>query len=64
LNKVILIFHDTISIAEFILQNKISGAEVNTREKALSAVLSEEEIEIACTAYRAILRTKFTASIN
>ena len=41
----------------FIVVNMVKNAEVNSTEQTLIAVLSSDQIAIACTKYGAILRT-------
>lgn len=53
---VILIFPDTLMMSDFIMQCRISNAEVNSRDLTLTAVLSEKQIEVACAKYQAFLR--------
>ena len=57
MQKVQLVFPDVAMLTEFIIRNKISHAEVNSRELSLTAFLSENEISIACTKYGGLLMT-------
>jgi hypothetical protein len=56
MQKVVLIFPDTIKLSDFIIKNQIGPVEVNTREQTLNAELEDEEILIACSEeYEAIV---------
>jgi hypothetical protein len=54
--KVILIFRDTDKMASFLINEKMSGVEVNTSESALSGILSKDQIDLACKSYGAYIR--------
>ena len=54
MNYTVLIFPDSTAIADFVLNNSISNAEVNSVEQKVTAPLSDEEILIACTEHDAI----------
>jgi len=55
MKQVVLIFPSTGSIADFISLNQVKGVLVDSVAQTLSAVLSDEEIAIACTHYGAEL---------
>jgi hypothetical protein len=57
MKKVVMIFPDNTSMANFIIREKIRGAEVNSFEKALVAVMNDQQIASAETLYGAILKT-------
>jgi hypothetical protein len=59
MNQAILIFPDSSSIADFLLENSISNAEVNTLEQKVTAPLSDVDILIACTDYKAVHLNQF-----
>ena len=54
MKHIVLYFPDTSSLADFIITNKIRNAQVSTQDQSLSAVLSEELIELASTQYGAV----------
>lgn len=56
MRKTVLLFPDTTKMAEFIMQYRASNAEVNSVELTLTALLSEEQIVAACTAYEAVIK--------
>lgn len=56
--NVVLLFPNTSSIAAFVLENKVPGAQINSTEQSLSADLSEDQIVTACTRYGALLKGK------
>ena len=56
MKEVILTFPDISSLADFILEQNISNACVNTKEQELTAILSEDQIVVASTQYAADLR--------
>jgi hypothetical protein len=65
MKAVILIFPDTTTIAEYVLAHKISKADINSREQSLTAVLTDEEIAVACTQFKAILQSiRFATDSN
>ena len=51
-----MIFPDNMSIANFIIKEKIRAAEVNSFEKILIAPMNDKQIESAETLYGAILK--------
>ena len=57
MKKVVLKFPDTSHITDFILQHKVSNAEVNSIEQTLVAIMTDEQIVIAETEYGAILKS-------
>lgn len=60
MKKVILIFPDSATIADFVIIHGISNTEVNSKELTLTAFLTEEQIVIASTMYGAIVQSMFT----
>jgi hypothetical protein len=58
MNKVVLLFPDTIALTEFLLLHRIAGAEVNTLERSLTCKLTDKQLLIACTKYQAQLQIK------
>ena len=56
MKKVVLIFPDNISMAEFILSQKPSKVETNSIERSIVAVLTDKQIEVACKTYGASLK--------
>jgi hypothetical protein len=59
MSKVLLLFPDAVSMAVFMAAQKIVNSEVNYRELFLMASLSELQIELACTQYKAVLQDSF-----
>lgn len=55
MRKVSLVFPDSSTLTDFIFTYKIHRAEVASAERKLTAVLSEEQIVVACTVYEAEL---------
>jgi len=51
MRKVVIIFPDTEKIAQFILGKNISGAEANSGEQTVTAVLEDDDIITACAEY-------------
>ena len=43
--KVVLVFPDSVSLAEFVLQERVKGIETNCSEYLLSGQLTEEQIK-------------------
>jgi hypothetical protein len=62
MKRVVLRFPDTASLTEFLLLYKISGAEINALEHTLTAILTEEQLQIACKKYNALVKLSYTVS--
>jgi hypothetical protein len=58
MNQVVLLFPDTIALTEFLLKHRISGAEVNTRERSLTCKITDSLVLEACTKYQAQIQIK------
>ncbi|RYZ25393.1 MAG: hypothetical protein EOO10_18370 [Chitinophagaceae bacterium] len=58
MRKALLLFPDVASLTAFIFEQRISGLEVNTRERRVSGMLTEQQIVMACTQYKAELVTR------
>ena len=56
MKKIVMIFPDNSSMANFIIREKITGAEVNSFEKVLVAPMNDKQIVSAQTLYGAILK--------
>jgi hypothetical protein len=56
MKKIVMIFPDITSMANFIIREKIKGAEVNSFEKILAAPMNDKQIVSAETLYGAILK--------
>lgn len=60
-----IVFPDTVRLAEFILMHKVKNAEVNTNERSLLAPLTDTEIITACTKFEgALLFSKATTDLG
>lgn len=55
MKKAILLFPDSISLADFVLKYQIKGADVHSCEHTLSAELSDKELKVAQKQYGAEL---------
>ncbi len=55
MREVVLTLPDTATLADFIVNNAVHIAETNSKEKSLTAVLTDKEIVDACTKYQAEL---------
>jgi hypothetical protein len=53
---VVMLFPDTTSIADFVMSERISNAEVNSFEQTLIAPMIDKQIVKAETVYGAILK--------
>lgn len=60
--KVELLFPDTGSIADFVVENSIAGALVTSAELKLSAFLTDEQIDIAVSRYGSLPKEQITES--
>lgn len=58
MERVTLVFQDIQSIADFVLENGISNSEVYSSEYKLIALLSDEQISLACDNYNAVRLNK------
>jgi hypothetical protein len=58
MNKVILIFPDQSSIADFIVSRSPASAEVDSLEQTVTAALTPTDIEVATELYGAILKAE------
>jgi hypothetical protein len=56
MKKVVLLFPDTTSLADFIMSERINNAEVNSFEQTLVAPMIDTQITKAETVYGAILK--------
>jgi len=56
MKKTVMVFPDNTSMANFIIREKIRGAEVNSFEKTLVARMNDKQIVSAETLYGAILK--------
>jgi hypothetical protein len=56
MRKVILIFPDVTSIAEFVLTYRISKVIIDSSEKKLQGTLHEKHLAIACKEFKAKIR--------
>jgi hypothetical protein len=54
MQRVTLIFPDTVSIANFILHHNVYNALVDSIEQTLTASMFKEQLNIACSDYGAI----------
>ena len=55
LRRAVIVFPDTYRLMKFLLLNKLSHVEVNSNQRSLTAFLSDNQIVIAETKYKAIL---------
>jgi hypothetical protein len=62
MKEVMMVFPDTSSMSDFIVNECVSNAEVNSFEQTLVAPISERQIVKAETVYGAILKTVLNTS--
>ena len=55
MKEVLLAFNDVASMAEFILQQKLSNIETDSRLVTIKGVLSDREVMKACQSYDAAI---------
>jgi hypothetical protein len=53
---VLLLFPDTSAIADFVLKEKVSKAQVNSTEKTVTSTFTDKQITIAETIYKAMIK--------
>lgn len=56
MKKVVLLFPDISSMADFIMNEKVGNAEANTFEQTLIAIVTDKEIVTAQRIYGAIIK--------
>jgi hypothetical protein len=56
MRKVILVFTDITSIAEFVLTNKVSKTIIDSSQKTLKGMMSDNVLEIAVKKYGAKIK--------
>lgn len=56
MNRVTLYFPDSYCLANFVVEQRIRGAQVGNRDLDLTGVLSDEEIKCALLRYDAFMR--------
>lgn len=59
MKKVILLFPDTVAMAEFILSQRIPRTQCNTRDKTLTAQMTDQQIETARRQYGASIKAAY-----
>jgi hypothetical protein len=64
MKRVVLIFPDTASLAEFLVHYHIQNAEVDSIDQSLTAPLLEEQILIAIHDYGAIKKEQLIKSFD
>jgi hypothetical protein len=63
MKKVVLIFPDATSIADFVLVHKVSNVIIGNIDCSVEGKIAEDKIVIACTRYKAyVKRIEVTAS--
>lgn len=55
MKRTVLLFPNASAIADFVLENEVNNAEVNSREQKLTAELTDQEIALACTQFGAVV---------
>jgi hypothetical protein len=56
MKKVVLIFPDTASIADFVLSHQISNIIIGNLDCSIEGKIPEDKIVIACTRYKAYVK--------
>jgi hypothetical protein len=59
--KVVMIFPDTYSMADFLIKEEITNAEANSVEQSIIAIITSKQIEIAEMEFGAIIRSMIKA---
>jgi len=57
MQKVLLVFPDVTTMAEFVVKQQVNNAEVNSLEQTLVATIRDEQIEVAEKIYGAFLKS-------
>ena len=55
MKKVFLVFPDLPSLAEFILHCQLKNGRADSKEKTLLTILNENEVDIACKMFGAVI---------
>jgi len=56
MKQVVLLFPNTSAIADFVLKEKVSKAQINSKEKTVTSPLTDKQITIAETIYKAMVK--------
>lgn len=56
MKRVVLLFPDHLSIADFVLSQKLRNPEINSQEQTVTGILTETDIQVAQAIYGAILK--------
>lgn len=56
MKRVVLLFPDHLSIADFVLSQKLRNPEINSQEQTVTGILTEADIQVAQAIYGAILK--------
>jgi hypothetical protein len=57
MQKVLLVFPDVKTMAEFVVKQQVNHAEVNSLEQTLIATIPDEKIQVAEKIYGAFLKS-------
>ena len=63
MKQVVLLFPDTAAIADFLIKEKISNAQVDSIEQTVTSKFTNKQISTAEKIYKAMLK-KTTSSLN
>jgi len=56
MRKVILVFPDVTSLAEFVLTNKVSKTIIDSSQKTLKGIMSDQVMDVAIKQFRAKIK--------
>ena len=62
--KIVLVFPNTISIAEFVLLYKVNNIQINSLDKTIKGVIPPNLVKIACQQFKAQLSKDKSHYIN
>ncbi|HEX2605735.1 MAG TPA: hypothetical protein VHK91_00085 [Flavisolibacter sp.] len=62
MKRVVLVFPDTVTLTNYLLTCRVSGADVNSTEVSLTAILSDQQIQLACERFEAVVKLSYSVN--
>jgi hypothetical protein len=56
MKRVVLLFPNTSAISDFLVNERVSKAQVNSTDKTVTSVLTDKQITVAETLYQAMVK--------
>ena len=61
MKQVVLEFPDTLAISDFLVRESVSKVQVNSKDKTVTSKLTDKQITIAETLYKAMVKKMVSA---